>query len=155
VDFIQCKNYSTTGVDNTINISDLAGFYNFVAENLITNAIVYYSGKLSQQVVCRQNKIKYINIPPGKTLVSFMISLEYKNIIILTPLISTTEQILSHYRNYYSEYKDINYVLVNCKSERNINNIELNENKNIIASTYDSSDIIIKILEKTTLEKIL
>lgn len=52
IDYIQCKNYSTTGTDNTINISDLAGFYNFVAENSINNAFVYYSGKLSQQILC-------------------------------------------------------------------------------------------------------
>jgi predicted helicase len=32
-EYIQCKNYSTLGIDNTITISDLAGFYNFVAEN--------------------------------------------------------------------------------------------------------------------------
>jgi len=31
-EFIQCKNYSTTGCDNTINICDLSGFYNFIAE---------------------------------------------------------------------------------------------------------------------------
>ena len=59
IDYIQCKNYSTTGEDNIINIQDLAGFYNFIAENSIINAIVYYSGKLSQQILCRQNKIKY------------------------------------------------------------------------------------------------
>jgi superfamily II DNA or RNA helicase len=191
IDYIQCKNYSTTGEDNIINIHDLAGFYNFIAENSIINAIVYYSGKLSQQILCRQNKIKYINIPhiknnnildfkprdyqlesynklkdinrsvlsmpcgTGKTFVSFLLSLDYKNIIILTPLISTTEQILTHYKNYYSKYKDINYISINCNAERNINNIKFNENKNIIASTYDSSDIIIKLLEKNTLENTL
>ena len=63
IDYIQCKNYSTTGNDNTISIYDLAGFYNFVAENSVNNAIVYYSGELSQQILCRKNKIQYINIP--------------------------------------------------------------------------------------------
>ncbi len=63
IDYIQCRNYSTTGLDNTININDLAGFYNFVAENSINNAVVYYSGKLSSQILCRMNKIKYINVP--------------------------------------------------------------------------------------------
>lgn len=147
-DYIQCKNYSTTGSDNTINICDLAGFYNFVAENSISNAIVYYSGKLSQQILCRKNKIKYMNIPliknnnildfkprdyqleafnmlkdnsrcilnmpcgTGKTFVTFLLSLEYKNVIILTPLISTTEQIMSHYKNYYSKYSNTNYILM-------------------------------------------
>ena len=191
IDYIQCKNYSTIGEDNIINIQDLAGFYNFIAENSITNAFVYYSGKLSQQIRCRQNKIKYMNIPhiknnqildfkprdyqleaynklkdinrsilsmpcgTGKTFVSFLLSLDYKNIIILTPLISTTEQMLTHYKNYYSKYKDINYVSINCNAERNINNIKFNDNKNIIASTYDSSDIIIKLLSKIKIEESL
>ena len=180
LDYIQCKNYSTTGEDNTINISDLSGFYNFVAENNITNAIVYYSGKLSQQIVCRMNKIKYINVPlilnkdilkiiprdyqieaynklksvnrgvlsmpcgTGKTLVSYMLSTDYKNIIILTPLISTTEQLLVHFKNYYND-DNINYILVNCKAKRKINLIN---GKNIIVSTYDSVEII----NKTTYE---
>ena len=59
-DYIQCKNYSTTGNDNVINICDLAGFYNFIAENGLENGIVYYSGKLSSQIKCRTKKLKYI-----------------------------------------------------------------------------------------------
>ena len=143
-EFIQCKNYSTTGCDNTINICDLSGFYNFIAETGF-KGIVYYSGKLSKQILCRKKKINYINVPhikenlildftprdyqieafnklknekrsvlsmpcgTGKTFVSFLLSLDYKNIIILTPLISTTEQILNHYKNYYSKYKNVNF----------------------------------------------
>lgn len=150
--YIQCKNYSTTGEDKVIHINDLGGFYNFVAENDITKSIVYYSGKISQQIKCRQNKIKYINLPmiknnkildmkprdyqieaynllkdshhsvltmpcgTGKTFVSFLLSLDYKNIFILTPLISTTEQIFIHYKNYYSTNSDINFTLINCKA---------------------------------------
>jgi superfamily II DNA or RNA helicase len=183
--FIQCKNYSTTGIDNTINISDLSGFYNFIAETGYTG-IVYYSGKLSNQIILRKKKITYINLPhiknnkvldfkpyeyqieaynklknnnrailampcgTGKTFVSFLLSLDYTNIIILTPLISTTDQILSHYKNYYSEYNDINYILVNCKATRKIDNLK---NKNIIASTYDSTNNILPILDK--LDKVL
>ena len=60
-----------------------------------------------------------------------------------------------HYKNYYSSYKDINYVLINCNAERNINNIKFNENKNIIASTYDSSDIVIKLLSTNKIEETL
>lgn len=60
--FIQCKYYSTTGIDNTINISDLSGFYNFIAETGF-NGIVYYSGNLSRQIILRKRKIKYINLP--------------------------------------------------------------------------------------------
>ena len=38
--------------------NDLAGFYNFIAENNIINSIVYYSGKLSPQIKTRQNKME-------------------------------------------------------------------------------------------------
>jgi len=188
IDYIQCKNYSTTGIDNVINISDLAGFYNFIAENSISTGVVYYSGKLSQQILCRQNKIKYINIPQikiknilnfvprdyqieaynklknenrsvlempcgtGKTLVTYLISLDFKNVIILTPLISTTEQILLHYKNYYSTQNNVNFVTINCNGERNINNIKL-VNKNIVASTYDSVDVVTKLLKKVKKEE--
>jgi superfamily II DNA or RNA helicase len=62
-EYIQCKNYSTLGIDNTITINDLSGFYNFVAENTIQNPVVYYSGVLSSQIQCRKKKIKYINLP--------------------------------------------------------------------------------------------
>ena len=185
-EFIQCKNYSTTGWDDTINICDLSGFYNFIAETGF-KGIVYYSGKLSKQILCRKKKINYINVPhikenlildftprdyqieafntlknekrsvlsmpcgTGKTFVSFLLSLDYKNIIILTPLISTTEQILNHYKNYYSKYENINFHLINCKATRNVKDFEDNikdkENgKNIIASTYNSVDIINKLL---------
>lgn len=192
--FIQCKNYSTTGCDNTISIHDLSGFYNFIAETGY-NGVVYYSGKLSSQILCRKRKINYINLPfiknnlildfkprdyqieayniikddnksllsmpcgTGKTFVSFLLSLEYKNIIILSPLISTSEQLMIHYKNYsssmehirpesyYSKYNDINFILVNCKAGRKIDNILLKD-KNIISSTYDSCDLINKIITK-------
>ena len=87
----------------------------------------------------------------GKTFVSFLLSLEYSNIIILTPLISTTEQIHTHYKNYYLKYDNINFMLVNCKAERNISNItskllQHQKGKNVISSTYDSCDVINKLL---------
>ena len=183
-EYIQCKNYSTLGVDNTITIGDLSGFYNFVAENSIKNPIVYYSGVLSSQIQCRKKKIQYINLPyikignkdikprdyqieaynklqtehrsilempcgTGKTLITYLISLNYKNIILLSPLISTTEQLITHYKNYYSTCKEpINYTIINSQNTRDINTIVLSQNKNIIGSTFHSCDVINKLLEK-------
>jgi superfamily II DNA or RNA helicase/phage anti-repressor protein len=182
-DYIQCKNYSTLGVDNTISICDLSGFYNFVAENDIPNPIVYYSGILSSQIQCRKKKIKYINLPyikisnenikprdyqieafntldqvnrgilempcgTGKTLVSYLLSLNYNNVILISPLIATTEQLMIHYKNYYLQYKEpISFNTIHCQSNRNIENITL-ENKNIIGSTFNSGDIINKLFPK-------
>jgi superfamily II DNA or RNA helicase len=183
-EYIQCKNYSTLGVDNTITIGDLSGFYNFVAENSIKHPIVYYSGVLSSQIQCRKKKIQYVNLPyikignkdikprdyqieaynklqtehrsilempcgTGKTLITYLISLNYKNIILLSPLISTTEQLITHYKNYYSTCKEpINYTIINSQNTRDINTIELSQNKNIIGSTFHSCDVINKLLEK-------
>jgi superfamily II DNA or RNA helicase len=85
----------------------------------------------------------------GKTLITYLISLNYKNIILLSPLISTTEQLITHYRNYYSKEKEtISFSLINCQNTRDINNINISENKNIIGSTFNSCDIINKLLNK-------
>jgi len=182
-EYIQCKNYSTLGIDNTISICDLSGFYNFVAENDIKTPIVYYSGVLSSQIHCRKKKIKYINLPyikisnedikprdyqieafnildnanrsilempcgTGKTLITYLISLKYANIILLSPLISTTEQLIKHYKHYYSKEKEpISFNLISSQHSRNIDNIELCK-KNIFGSTFDSCDIINKLIHK-------
>ena len=183
--YIQCKNYSTTGNDNTINIVDVAGFYYFIAENkLVDFAYVYYSGKLSSQVVSRNKIVKYINLPyvsfmssenikcvprdyqiraydflkailtravlsmpcgTGKTLVEYLLSLDFDTTIILSPLISTSEQTLVHFKNYYNGVKDVNFVEVNSSVGRDIKKYSFGT-KNIISSTYDSCDIVNKLI---------
>lgn len=191
--FIQCKNYSTTGNDNTINIGDLAGFYNFIAERELARvSFVYYSGKLSSQIICRQSfgavtPIKYVNLPyvmfksidnincvprdyqikaydflkskqrsvlnmpcgTGKTLVEYLLSLDVNTTIILSPLISTSEQTIAHFKNYYSKTKDINFIEINCSVGRDSSKFKFSD-KNIISSTYDSVDVINKILSMKT-----
>ena len=182
-DYIQCKNYSTLGIDNTISICDLAGFYNFVSENNISNPIVYYSGILSSQILTRRKRIKYIHLPylkikdenikpreyqlqaynilenanrgildmpcgTGKTLITYMISLKYDNIILLSPLISTTEQLIIHYKKYYSTKEDIpTFNIINSQHTRKIDRLILS-NKNIIGATFDSCDVINNLIKK-------
>lgn len=186
-DHIQCKHYSTLGIDNTIYIADLAGFYNYVAENNIQSPIVYYSGILSSQIECRMKKIKYTNLPmlkisnedikprdyqieafnklekvnrgilempcgTGKTLVTYLISLNYDNIILISPLIATTDQLMVHYKNYYSQGDSTSEIIFNTihsEGNRKIENIKLGT-KNIIGSTFDSCDILNKLLDKLT-----
>ena len=184
-DHIQCKHYSTLGIDNTIYITDLAGFYNYVAENNIQTPIVYYSGVLSSQIECRMKKIKYTNLPmvkisnedikprdyqieafnklekvnrgilempcgTGKTLVTYLISLNYDNIILISPLIATTDQLMVHYKNYYSQgniTSEIVFNTIHSEGNRKIENIKLGT-KNIIGATFDSCDIVNKLLDK-------
>ena len=165
-DFIQCKNYTTLGIENTINIIDLSGFYNFVAENDIKNAIVYYSGSLSSQIICRKKKIKYIKVPyiklnnndiiprdyqleayktlenkdrcildmpcgTGKTFITYLISLNFDNVILLSPIIATTEQLITHYKNYYKNNNDVSFNTISSAHTRNIDNIVLGKKKYI------------------------
>jgi len=172
--FIQCKNFSTIGFDNTVMISDLAGFYNFMAENKFENGIVYYSGYLSCQIIKRAKFIKYINLPynlyddmiltpysyqidaynklsitgrniltmpcgTGKTYVSYLLSRNFKNIIVLSPLISTSEQLYTYYKKYYNNIDTHNVSVFNCMNKNKF----INETKfNVIISTYDSVNII-------------
>jgi len=178
--FIQCKNYSTLGIDNTINISDLSGFYNFLAENNFTTGIVYYSGCLSSQVLIRAKLVKYINLPytltqniilkpysyqidainklsqqgrnvltmpcgTGKTYVSYILSSKYKNVIILSPLISTAEQLFTFYKQYYQNSDTCNITVFNCLNKNKI--IDTAKN-NIIVSTYDSVPLIYNSVSK-------
>jgi len=178
--FIQCKNYSTIGIDNVITISDLSGFYNFMAENNFTNGIVYYSGYLSSQVIKRSKSIKYINLPyktcetinliphsyqidaynklsisgrnvltmpcgTGKTYVSYLLSANYKNIIILSPLISTAEQLYLFYKKYYNNTETHNISIFNCLNKSRLIDLEKN---NVIISTYDSVNLILEKVRK-------
>ena len=180
--FIQCKNYSTIGFDNTINICDLAGFYNFMAENKFSKGIVYYSGCLSSQVIKRAKSIKYINLPynlcesiklipysyqisaynklsvpgrnvltmpcgTGKTYVSYLLSANYKNIVLLSPLISTAEQLYQFYTNYYSNTASCNITIFNCMHK---NKQICLDKQNVIISTYDSVNLIYDEVSKLT-----
>jgi superfamily II DNA or RNA helicase len=180
--FIQCKNYSTTGKDNSITIDDLGLFCYLILQNydLIEEHYVYYTGKVSHKLIKLAKITKFINLPyvtfkgrdnpqnniiiprlyqidaynilknckrsilqmpcgTGKTFVSYLLSLDYDNVILLTPLISTTEQILDHFKNYYGNEKII-FTEVNSSTNRTP---VLNFNvKNVIASTYKSCDIV-------------
>jgi hypothetical protein len=91
-------------------------------------------------------KISVLDMPcgMGKTIISYFLSLDYDNIIILTPKISTCEQITSHYKKYYGTTTNI--IQINCQNERNTK-IKL-KNRNILISTYDSCDIINKLIKK-------
>jgi len=186
--FIQCKNYSTTGKDNSITIDDLGLFPLFTLENidLVEEHSVYYSGKVSHRLLKLCKKTKFINLPyitckidicsnpitlvprsyqieaynalrgrkrsilhmpcgTGKTFVSYLLSLDYDNVVLLTPLISTTEQVLDHFKNYYQDMT-VAFTEIDCSVNRNPN-INFNT-KNIIASTYRSCDVINKLLNK-------
>lgn len=84
----------------------------------------------------------------GKTLITYLISLEYDNIILISPLISTTEQLITHYKKYYNKSNEvINFNIISSQHSRVMEDIVF-DNKNILGSTFDSCDIVNKLLCK-------
>jgi len=186
--FIQCKNYSTTGVDNTITSASMGLFF-VLSYQFNFESYLYYSGKIGRNLLNIDKRKVFINLPyvsigdnnksfkiydniipriyqiqalntlqnqkrsilqmpcgTGKTFVSYLLSLDYDNIILLSPLISTTEQILDNYRNYYCTASNVLFTEINCSTNRTPT-INYNK-KNVIAATYKSCDVINKILPK-------
>ena len=94
----------------------------------------------------KDSEIAVLDLPcgMGKTMISYLFTLDYDNTIILTPKIPTCDQIATHYKNYYGN--TINIIQINCQNERN-NEIKLKK-RNVLISTYDSCDIINKLFDK-------
>lgn len=83
----------------------------------------------------------------GKTFISSLLAKDYDNIIILSPLRCLAFQMLQCYK----ELMESNYtpILISTDGQRNPKEIsEYIGKKNIISSTYDSSDVTIKIAKK-------
>jgi superfamily II DNA or RNA helicase len=82
----------------------------------------------------------------GKTYTAWMIGSDYKNIIIISPLKCLADtNIINMYK--YSE-NTYNPILISSDTSRDIKKIKgLIKEKNIISTTYDSVDILNKILE--------
>jgi superfamily II DNA or RNA helicase len=83
----------------------------------------------------------------GKTFTSFLIAKEYSNIIYISPLRFLAKQILDQVYDYSNRL--YNPILISSDGIRNINCIEqILMNKNLLSITFDSVDILIKIINK-------
>lgn len=85
----------------------------------------------------------------GKSLTSVMITKEYKNIVLISPLISHSEQFMDYYRKELND-SSYNFLLINSQSgirdkDKIKKSISENE-KNILSFTYDSVDILLDYL---------
>jgi superfamily II DNA or RNA helicase/phage anti-repressor protein len=75
----------------------------------------------------------------GKSYIGYLLSKNYKNIILITPTRVLTEELLNRFYNYYkTEY---NPILLSMDGELDITKIKLEE-YNIIATTYKSINIL-------------
>jgi superfamily II DNA or RNA helicase len=81
----------------------------------------------------------------GKTYTAYLLSRKYKNIIMIAPTRTLTEELLTNMDDYYKH--QYNPILISMDGSRDINIIKSNlKELNIIASTYDSVDILKEIL---------
>jgi superfamily II DNA or RNA helicase len=81
----------------------------------------------------------------GKTYCACMVANKHDNIIIISPLRELAKQNLESFSTYFNnEYKSI---LISVDGERDITKIKLGK-KNIISLTYDSVDVLNKIISE-------
>lgn len=81
----------------------------------------------------------------GKSYVSYLLSRKYKNIVIIAPTRVLTEELLNRFYNYYKTER--NPILLSMDGELDINKIII-KTHNIVAVTYKSIDILMKLIDK-------
>jgi superfamily II DNA or RNA helicase/ribosomal protein S17E len=104
--------------------------------------------KIKDNFIINHRSILAIPCGCGKTYISYLISLNYKKIIIISPLIEFASQNLSKYIEY--GYNENNTILINSDGIRDIDIIKtkIKENeKLLISSTFKSMDIINECLD--------
>jgi superfamily II DNA or RNA helicase len=99
----------------------------------------------------KNSKRAILNLPcgMGKTLTSILIAkdTQYKNIILISPLIAYAKQNLD---KFIDQLPDYNTIIVNSEGTRDIKKLKsaLQKNKkNILSFTYKSIDILVEILD--------
>ena len=86
----------------------------------------------------------------GKTYISYLISCEFQYVFMITPLRQFSKQLIKKFIDYGNKNKNI-IISSDFEGERDIKKISKfieNNNKFLISSTYDSMDIVYKIIEK-------
>lgn len=92
-----------------------------------------------------------ISIPcgMGKTYIGYLLSRNYKNIILITPTRVLTEELLNRFYQYYDT--KYNPILLSMDGELDINKLTI-ANNNIIGTTYKSVNILNDLLKDHNLE---
>lgn len=81
----------------------------------------------------------------GKTYCACMVAEKHDNIVVISPLRELAKQNLESFSSYFNE--EYHSVLISVDGERNTKKIKLGK-KNIISLTYDSVDVLNKILDE-------
>ena len=120
-----------------------------IIEPLINNSIIEreYQIEAYNKLKDKTNCILSLPCGMGKTHIATMLSNNYNNIIILSPLRALALQTLE----YFKIQLGITYepILISVDGKRDIQTIyKYIKQKNIISSTYDSADIVVEIINK-------
>lgn len=120
-----------------INIS----FNNYISENIETLNLVPKYYQICAYDILKGNKKAILNMPcgMGKTYISYLLSQDYDNIILVSPLRIYAQNILNTFKSYLNNDTTYKYSLISSDTKRIVPILGL---KNIISVTYDSCDII-------------
>ena len=127
---------------------------NSINEEVIHSIITPYSyqleavSKFKEHYISNNRGISAIPCGCGKTYISMLISIDYKQIVILSPLREFARQNLNRFIEY--GYNRKNTLLVDSDGNRDIDSIKnfiQSNNKCLISTTYKSMDLISECLE--------
>jgi superfamily II DNA or RNA helicase len=127
---------------------------NSINEEVIHSIITPYSyqleavSKFKEHYISNNRGISAIPCGCGKTYISMLISNDYKQIVILSPLREFARQNLNRFIEY--GYNKNNTLLVDSDGDRDIDSIKKfiqSNNKCLISTTYKSMDLISECLE--------
>jgi superfamily II DNA or RNA helicase len=136
--------YINLKYDNIITINNDKIINNNIFTNLIERD---YQLDAFNKISNKKRSILSLPCGMGKTFTSYLLSKNYKNIILIAPLRQLTIQLLNDYNTYMNN--SYNVILISSDGCRDdeliINNLK---DKNIIGLTYKSVDILNKIIDK-------
>jgi len=106
-----------------------------------------YQLEAYNKLIYKKKSILSLPCGMGKTYTTSLMAKHYDNIIILSPLRYLAFQTLEQYKKYLgTEYSPI---LISIDGKRKLDDLNnYIKDKNIISSTYDSIDILIKLIDK-------
>lgn len=122
---------------------------NLILKKYENNIIIPREYQLEAVDILKNENRSILNLPcgMGKTYTSYLIAKSFKNIIIIATTRTLTEELLYIMNNYFEN--KYNPLLISMDGSRDLKNIKLKLcESNIIASTYDSVDILFKVINE-------
>lgn len=122
---------------------------NFTSNEKVQNIARDYQLEIYNEFKNKDKGVIALPCGMGKTYCSWLIGKDYNNIIIISPTRNLSDTNLVQLYNYSPNTH--NPILISMDGSRNYKDIKLLlKEKNIISSTYDSVDILNKIIKKIT-----